>query len=263
MPSHSSNRHSCLTAPSHRTPYLAFSRDRTKQTGTHLFTGRLPSLDAALKEAEPPISARAHDNAPNARGPVRRRRWAASLRSRTRSRGCSRETSVPDQVRRRLRGFGRRRRRSFPDSRGRLYGETHQSPNISITLRRTALTRAGRSSLSSSSTAKGGRSSNKVRIRASRKAPLVTPYRRGFCPSQVCRPRALARCSSALNRNLRSPLALPRLTTRDAVAPARYLLCTVLRPVLPSGMPQAHRCSGLDRSGLRLVVERLALRFAV
>ena len=104
MPSPSSNRHSCLTAPSHRTPYLAFSRDRTKQTGTHLFTGRLPSLDAALKEAEPPISARAHDNAPNARGPVRRRRWAASLRSRTRSRGRSRETSVPDQVRRRLRG---------------------------------------------------------------------------------------------------------------------------------------------------------------
>ena len=29
---------------------------------------------------------------------------------------------------------------------------------------------------------------------------------------------------------------MPRLTTRDAVAPARYLLRTVLRSVLPSGM---------------------------
>ena len=38
---------------------------------------------------------------------------------------------------------------------------------------------------------------------------------------------------------------MPRLTARYAVAPARYRLRTVLRPVLTSGMAQAHGCSGL------------------
>ena len=38
---------------------------------------------------------------------------------------------------------------------------------------------------------------------------------------------------------------MPRLAVRYAVAPARYRLRTVLRPVLTSGMAQAHGCSGL------------------
>ena len=38
---------------------------------------------------------------------------------------------------------------------------------------------------------------------------------------------------------------MPRLAARYAVAPARYRLRTVLRPVLTSGMAQAHGCSGL------------------
>ncbi len=64
-------------------------------------------------------------------------------------------------------------------------------------------------------------------------------------PGQPIKASTLDRVATNGADASRQELAVPRLTARYAVAPARYRLRTVLRPVLTSGMAQAHGCSGL------------------
>ena len=64
-------------------------------------------------------------------------------------------------------------------------------------------------------------------------------------PGQPIKASTLDRVATNGADASRQELAMPRLAARYAVAPARYRLRTVLRPVLTSGMAQAHGCSGL------------------